>query len=61
LGSFVACFGSFVLWGLGVVGFFGLALVVPVYLGASYDFSNRVLLTYQKKNKNIIIFCGIFI
>jgi hypothetical protein len=34
--------GSFVFWALGVVGFFGLALVVSVYtscdLGAPYAF-----------------------
>jgi hypothetical protein len=41
----------FVFWGLGVVGFCGLALVVPVYLGAPYAFFNKVLLTYQKKKK----------
>jgi hypothetical protein len=41
----------FVFWGLGVVGFCGLALVVPVYLGAPYAFFNKVLLTYKKKKK----------
>jgi hypothetical protein len=41
----------FVFWGLGVVGFCGLALVVPVYLGAPYALFNKVLLTYQKKKK----------
>jgi hypothetical protein len=49
LGSFVACFGSFVFWGLGVGGFCGLALVFPVYLGAPYAFFNKVLLIYKKK------------
>jgi hypothetical protein len=31
------------------VVFCGLALVVPVYLGAPYTFFNKVLLTYKKK------------
>jgi len=42
-----------VFWGLDVVGFCGLALVVPVYLGAPYAFFNKVLLTYQKKKKKV--------
>jgi len=32
------------------VGFCGLALVVPVYLGASYAFFNKVFLLIKKKN-----------
>jgi hypothetical protein len=45
-----------VFWGLDVVGFCGLALVVPVYLGAPYAFFNKVLLTYQKKKKKILVY-----
>jgi len=42
-----------VFWGIGVVGFFGLALVVPVYTSCvprgALRFFIKVLLTYQKK------------
>jgi hypothetical protein len=43
-----------VFWGIGVVGFFGLALVVPVYTSCvprgALRFFIKVLLTYQKKS-----------
>jgi hypothetical protein len=49
-------FGSFVFWALGVVGFFGLALVVPVYTSCvprgALRFFIKILLTYQKKNNH---------
>jgi hypothetical protein len=47
----VVFFGLFVFWGLGVVGFCGLALVVPVYLGAPYAFFYKVFLLIKKKKK----------
>jgi hypothetical protein len=46
-----------VLWVL--LGFCGLALVVPVYLGAPYAFFNKVFLLIKKK-KNCSTICSIF-
>jgi hypothetical protein len=42
-----------VFWGLGVVGFYGLALIVPVYLGMPYVFFNKVFLFIKKKKKKL--------
>jgi hypothetical protein len=46
-------FVFFVFWGLGVVGFCGLALVVSVYLGVPYAFFNKVFLLIKKKKAHI--------
>jgi hypothetical protein len=37
---------------LVLLGFYGLALVVPVYLGAPYAFINKVFLLIKKKKKS---------
>jgi hypothetical protein len=37
---------------LVLLGFSGLALVVPVYLGAPYAFFNKVFLLIKKKRNN---------
>jgi len=53
VGSFCSLFlvfsfsGALVLWVL--LGFYGLALVVPVYLGAPYAFFYKVFLLIEKK------------
>jgi hypothetical protein len=49
VGFFCSLFWFFCVLGPWCCGFFGLALVVPVYLGAPYAFFNKVLLTYIKK------------
>jgi hypothetical protein len=43
--------------GLGVVGFCGLALVVPVYLGVPYAFFNKVFLLKKKKLVHMSLCC----
>jgi hypothetical protein len=52
VGSFCGLFLGVLFWALGVLlGFCGLVLVAPVYLGAPYTFINKILLTYRKKGE----------